>query len=112
MSALEVALYALAAGMGALTLRGLWRADGLRMALEAALIRRGEAERELARLKAKRSDAVARGNRTRAAKNRAKVLAKAQEMQADMARASTTAAEQEADQAMADDAAQMPLGLG
>ena len=106
MSALEVALGALAAGMGVLAVRGWWQADGLRIALDAAMIQRGRAEAALAKLKRQRSDAVARGNRTRAAKNRARVLAKAQEMQAELAKAPA------ADEAPADDAAQMPLGLG
>lgn len=112
MNALELALAAIAAGMGALAVRGWWQADGLRMALETALIGRSQAEAALARLKRKRSEAVARGNRTRAAKNRARVIEKAQAMRAALESKAGEDAETTADEITGTDAAQMPLGLG
>ena len=69
-------------------------------------------EAALARLKRKRSEAVARGNRTRAAKNRARVIEKAQAMRAALESKAGEDAETTADEITGTDAAQMPLGLG
>ena len=121
----------MAAGMVVVGLRGWAAANAAELAAATADLARAKAEDALARLKRQRSEAVARGNRTRAAKNRARVIAKAQEMREALdslspsirmggrpidpehARAlGAKVPETTEDETMADDPAQMPLGLG